>query len=84
MQRVFPHTANQKPEHASKEGLRKGQATRFLVHRPAQRSATHWGQYTAAPNAMKTTHFNQSFAVFPTLPTRYDAEKKHARLRQGR
>ena len=48
---------------------------RLSVHRPNQRLRTHWGRYTAAPNVIKTMHFNQSFAVFHTLPTRYDVEK---------
>ena len=56
-------------------GLRQGQATRISVCRPARRPATHWGRHTAAPNALKTGHFKQTFTESNILPTRNDSQK---------
>ena len=75
MQRIFPHTANQKQERKIHSSLCQGQAMRFLVHRPAQRPATDWGRHTAAPNALKTGHFKQTFTDLDILPTRNDTKK---------
>ena len=36
--------------------------------------ATQWGRHTAAPNALKTVQFKETFADFHTLPTLYDTE----------
>ena len=83
MQRVFPHTANQKQDRKLHSGLRQGQAMRLSARRPAQRPATDWGRHTAAPNALKTGHFKQTFTDCNILPTRYDTKKMHWPLRQG-
>ena len=83
LQRVFPHTANQKQDRKLHSGLRQGQATRLSAHRPALRFAIRWGRYTAAANAMKTAHFKKTLTDFNILPTRYNTKNLHWRLRQG-
>ena len=48
---------------------------RLSARCPAQRPATDWGQHTAAPDALKTRHFKQTFAKSNILPTRNDSQK---------
>ena len=69
LQRVFPHTMRPKQDRKLHSGLRQGQATRLSACRPAQRLATNWGGHTAAPNALKTGHFKQTFTKSNILPT---------------
>ena len=52
--------------------LPRDQATRLLAHRSAQPSATHWGRYTATPNALKSTLLYPCIAFCHTPPTRND------------
>ena len=80
MQRVFPHTANQKQGRKMHSSLYQGQAMRLSARCPAQRPATDWGRHTAAPNALKTGHFKQTFTDFNILPTRYDTKNALAPL----
>ena len=83
LQRVFPHTMRPKQDRKLHSGLRQGQATRLSARRPAQRPATEWGRHTAAPNALKTGHFKETFTECHNLPTRYDTKKMQWPLRQG-
>ena len=75
LQRVFPHTMRPKQDRKLHSGLRQGQATRLSARRPAQRPATDWGRHTAAPDALKTGHFKQTFTESSILPTRNDTKK---------
>ena len=72
VQRVFPHTTNQKQDRKLHSGLCQGHTTRLLARYLAQCPATNWGQHTAAPNALKTEHSKQTFTDFNVLPTQYD------------
>ena len=83
LQRVFPHTMHPKQDRKLHSGLRQGQATRLSACRPAQRPATEWGRHTAAPNALKTGHFKETFTECHNLPTRYDTKKMQWPLLQG-
>ena len=83
LQRIFPQTMCPKQDRKLHSGLRQGQATRLSARRPAQHPASHWGQHTAGPDALKTGHSKQTFIDFNVLPTQYDREKKIRRLRQG-
>ena len=76
LQRVFPHTMRPKQDRKLHLGLCQGQATRLLARRPAQRPATNWGRHTAAPDALKTRHFKQTFIERNILPTRNDTKRK--------
>ena len=75
MQRIIPHTANQKQDKKMHLGLRQGQATRLSARCPAQRLATDWGRHTTTLNALKIGHFKQTFTDFNILPARYDTKK---------
>ena len=48
---------------------------RLSARRPAQRPATDWGRHIAAPDALKTGHFKQTFTESNILPTRNDTQK---------
>ena len=75
LQRVFPHTMHPKQD-------------RKIAFRPLPRPddapfgapsalapATDWGRHTAAPDALKTGHFKQTFTESNILPTRNDTKK---------
>ena len=83
LQRVFPHTIRLKQGRKLHSGLRQGQVMRLSARRPAQLPTTNWGQHTAAPSALKTGHFKQSFIDCNILPTRYDNKKLQWPLCQG-
>ena len=52
---VFSHTLQTKNNIVKKHArLRQGQVMGLSAHRPTVHLATHWGWYTAAPNAIKT------------------------------
>ena len=75
LQRIFPHTMRPKQDRKLHSGLRQGQATRLSARHLVQRPATDWGRHTAAPNALKTGHFKQTFTESSILPTRNDTKK---------
>ena len=75
LQRIFPQTMHPKQDRKLHSGLCQGQATRLSARRPAQRPARHRGQHTAAPDALKTGHFKQTFTESNILSTRNDTKK---------
>ena len=51
------------------------QASAKARRRAFRRPATDWGRHTAAPDALKTGHFKQTFTESSILPTRNDTKK---------
>ena len=75
LQHVFPHTKRPKQDRKLHSGLCQGQPTCLSARRPAQRLATDWGRHTAAPDALKTGNFKQTFTESNILLTRNDTKK---------